>query len=339
MTPSILVTGGAGYIGSLTCVRLIEAGYRPIVLDNFSNSHPAVLARIAQLTGQAVTLVAGDVRDGALLERLLARGGIHAAIHFAGLKAVGGSVAQPLDYYDVNLLGTLCLLQAMDRAGVRRLVFSSSATVYGQPQELPLTESAPVAPANPYGQTKLAAERLIADVAASNPAWATASLRYFNPVGAHPSGQMGEDPRGIPNNLMPYIAQVAVGRRDELHIYGDDYPTRDGTGERDYIHVLDLVDGHVAALRYLDRHTGAHCFNLGTGSAHSVLQVKSAFERACGRTLAHRVVARRSGDVAAYWADPARAQQALGWKAERDLDQMCGDTWRWQSQYPNGYAG
>lgn len=339
MTPSILVTGGAGYIGSLTCVRLIEAGYRPVVYDNFANSHPRVLERIEQLTGQPVTLVTGDVRDRVLLDQVLARERIQAAIHFAGLKAVGESVAQPFDYYDVNVHGTLCLLRALDSAGVRRLVFSSSATVYGEPSQLPLTEDAPLAPTNPYGQTKLAAERLIADVAASRCDWATVSLRYFNPVGAHPSGLMGEDPRGVPNNLMPFIAQVAVGRREALQVFGDDYPTVDGTGERDYIHVLDLADGHIAALRHLDRHPGAHCFNLGTGAAHSVLQLKAAFERACGRALAHRIVGRRSGDIAVYWADPTRARQAMGWTAHRDLAQMCADTWRWQSQHPNGYAG
>ncbi|MFZ2987769.1 UDP-glucose 4-epimerase GalE [Ideonella sp.] len=339
MKPNILVTGGAGYIGSHTCVRLIEAGYHPVVLDNFSNSHPRVMDRIEALTGLAPTLVAGDVRDGALLQQVLARHELHAAIHFAGLKAVGESVAKPLDYYDVNVQGTLCLLRALDAAGVRKLVFSSSATVYGEPSELPLTEQADLGPTSPYGQTKLVAERAIAETAASRPDWATVSLRYFNPVGAHPSGTMGEDPRGVPNNLMPYIAQVAVGRREALQVFGADYPTPDGTGVRDYIHVLDLADGHVAALRHLDAQPGAHCFNLGTGEGQSVLQLKAAFEQACGKPLPHRVVARRAGDVAAYWADPARARQTLGWQARRDLGQMCSDTWRWQQSHPNGYAG
>jgi UDP-glucose 4-epimerase len=338
MTQTVLVTGGAGYIGSLTCVRLIESGYRPIVLDNFVNSHPRVLDRVKQLTGHAVTLITGDIRDTELLSGVFASASIDAVIHFAGLKAVGESVALPLEYYDVNVHGTLCLLRAMDQAGVRRLVFSSSATVYAETTQLPLDEQAPLAPANPYGQTKLAAERAIADVARSRPDWATVSLRYFNPAGAHPSGELGEDPRDVPNNLMPFMAQVAVGRREALQVYGADYPTVDGTGVRDYIHVLDLAEGHIAALRYLHTHPGTHCFNLGTGIGHSVLQLKAAFERACGKPLAYRLVARRAGDVAACWADASLARQLLGWQAQRDLDQMCADTWHWQSRHPKGYA-
>ncbi len=338
MSRTILVTGGAGYIGSITCVRLIECGFRPLLLDNFSNSQPTVVARIGQLTGQAVSCVHGDVRDGELLDEVLAREPIAAAIHFAGLKAVGESTERPLDYWDVNVAGTLSLLRALDRAGVRRLVFSSSAAVYGEPRQLPLAENSPQAPANPYGRTKLAAERAIADVAATHPDWAAACLRYFNPVGAHPSGLLGEDPRGVPNNLMPFIAQLAVGRHHSLTVHGNDYPTADGTGVRDYIHVLDLADGHIAALRHLEANPGVHCFNLGTGTGHSVLELNAAFERACGRPLAHRIGPRRPGDVAACVADPARAREVLGWRAKRTLEQMCADTWRWQSTHPAGYA-
>ena len=338
MTASILVTGGAGYIGSITCVRLIECGYRPVVLDNFCNSHPLALARIEQLTGERVAHVRGDVRDGALLDQLLQRETIDAVIHFAGLKAVGESVAQPLAYYDANVQGSLSLLRALDRAAVRKLVFSSSATVYGEPQRLPLTENAALAPSNPYGHTKLAVERMLIDQATARADFASISLRYFNPVGAHPSGMLGEDPRGVPNNLLPFIAQVAVGRREALQVYGSDYPTLDGTGVRDYVHVLDLAEGHVAALRYLDLHPGAHRFNLGTGVGHSVLQVVAAFEQSCGKRVPYRRVARRPGDLAALWADPSLAQAELGWMATRDLPQMCADAWRWQSQNPNGYG-
>ncbi len=338
MRPTVLVTGGAGYLGSITCVRLIESGFRLLLLDDFSNSHPAVIERIARLTGEPVSCTCGDVRDGALLDELLAREPIAAAIHFAGLKAVGESASRPLDYWDVNVGGTLSLLRALDRAGVRRMVFSSSAAVYGEPRQLPLAEDSPLAPASPYGQTKLAAERVIADVAATHPDWAATCLRYFNPVGAHPSGLLGEDPRGVPNNLMPYLAQLAVGRQRELTVHGNDYPTIDGTGVRDYLHVLDVADGHIAALRHLEANPGAHCFNLGTGTGHSVLQLKAAFERACGRTLPHRIGPRRAGDVAACVADPARAREVLGWRATRILDQMCADTWRWQSTHPAGYA-
>ena len=334
---TVLVTGGAGYLGSITCVRLIESGFRPLLLDDFSNSHPRVIERIACLTGEPVRCIRGDVRDGAMLDDLLAREAVVAAIHFAGLKAVGESASRPFDYWDVNVGGTLSLLRALDRAGVRRLVFSSSAAVYGKSQQLPLAEDSPQAPANPYGHTKLAAERVIADVAATHPDWAAACLRYFNPVGAHPSGLLGEDPRGVPNNLMPYLAQVAVGRRKELTVHGDDYPTIDGTGVRDYIHVLDLADGHIAALRHLEANPGVHCFNLGTGAGHTVLQLKAAFERACGHALAHRIGPRRVGDVAACVADPTRAREVLGWRATRDLAQMCADTWRWQRMHPAGY--
>lgn len=338
MRHTVLVTGGAGYLGSITCVRLVECGYRPLLLDDFSNSHPTVVARIARLTGEMPTCVRGDVRDAALLDELLAREPVYAAIHFAGLKAVGESTVRPLDYWDANLGGTLSLLRALERAGVRRLVFSSSAAVYGEARQLPLGEDSPLAPASPYGRTKLAAERLIADVAATRADWAAACLRYFNPVGAHPSGLLGEDPRGVPNNLMPFMAQLAVGRHRELTVHGSDYPTVDGTGVRDYVHVLDLADGHVVALRHLADNPGVHCFNLGTGRGHSVLELKAAFERACGRALPHRMGPRRPGDAAACVADPTRAREVLGWRATRDLDRMCVDSWRWQQAHPQGYG-
>jgi len=334
---NILVTGGAGYIGSHTCVQLLQAGLRPVILDNLCNSKPEVLARIARLGGQQPGFVQGDVRDGVLLARVLREERIAAVIHFAGLKAVGESVAQPLAYYDHNVQGTLALLAAMREAGQRSLVFSSSATVYGDPQSLPLREDAPLSATNPYGRTKLVVEQILADLAAADPGWSLTALRYFNPVGAHESGLIGEDPQGVPNNLMPYIAQVAVGRRAALRVFGNDYPTPDGTGVRDYIHVVDLADGHLAALKYAHGRPGLHRFNLGTGQGQSVLEMLAAFGRACGRELPHEFAPRRPGDVAACWADPARAQRELGWRAQRNLDQMCADTWRWQSTHPNGY--
>jgi UDP-glucose 4-epimerase len=334
---NILVTGGAGYIGSITCLQLIAAGLRPVILDNFVNSKPAVLDRIAQISGTRPTCVQGDVRDRALLERVLRDEQIDAVIHFAGLKAVGESVAQPLSYYDNNVHGSLVLLDAMRAASVRTLVFSSSATVYGEVQRMPLSEDTPTSATNPYGRTKLMVELILADVAASEPGWSMTALRYFNPVGAHESGLMGEDPQGVPNNLMPFIAQVAVGRRDKLRVFGNDYPTPDGTGLRDYIHVIDLADGHLAALKYGHGRAGLHVFNLGTGRGHSVLEMLAAFSRACGRELAHEFAPRRPGDVATCWADPAHAERELGWRAKRSLDQMCEDTWRWQSNHPNGY--
>jgi UDP-glucose 4-epimerase len=334
---NILVTGGAGYIGSITCIRLIEAGLRPLILDNFCNSSRAVVDRIERLTGVRPALVEGDVRDAALLERLLADHPVDAAIHFAGLKAVGDSVREPLDYYDNNVQGTLVLLRALDAAGVRTLIFSSSATVYGDAREMPLREDAPTSATNPYGRSKLMVEQVLADLAVARPGWSVTRLRYFNPVGAHPSGELGEDPRGVPNNLMPYIAQVAVGRRDRLTVHGSDYPTPDGTGVRDYIHVLDLADGHVAALRHTHGRPGVHTYNLGTGAGHSVLEVLAAYEKACGRPLARVLAGRRPGDVAACWADPALALRELGWRATRTLAQMCEDSWRWQSAHPAGY--
>ncbi|MEY8875771.1 MAG: UDP-glucose 4-epimerase GalE [Leptothrix sp. (in: b-proteobacteria)] len=336
---NILVTGGAGYIGSLTCVQLLAAGHVPVILDNLHNAKAAVVDRIEQVSGTRPTFVRGDVRDRALLERLLREHAIDAVVHFAGLKAVGESVAQPLSYYDVNVHGTLVLLEAMRDAGVRTLVFSSSATVYGDAKDMPLREDAPTSATNPYGRSKLMVEQVLADVVASDASWSLTALRYFNPVGAHPSGRMGEDPQGVPNNLMPFIAQVAVGRRERLAIYGDDYPTVDGTGVRDYIHVMDLADGHLAALAHGHGRAGHHVFNLGTGQGVSVKQMLAAFGQACGRELPFAIVPRRAGDVAACWADPARASAALGWRAGLGLDAMCADTWRWQSANPQGYPG
>ena len=327
----ILVTGGAGYIGSHVCVALAAAGERFVVLDNFSNSRPSVLERVQQITGQAVQCVQGDVRDAALLQELFASHAIEAVMHFAAFKAVGESVAQPLRYYDNNVAGTVALLQAMDAAGVRSMVFSSSATVYGDPASLPIREDFPLSATNPYGWSKLMMEQVLADVAAAEPGlWRIARLRYFNPVGAHESGLIGEDPRGIPNNLLPYVAQVAAGQREALSVYGNDYPTVDGTGVRDYIHVCDLAEGHVAALRYLRQHPGLLTVNLGTGRPVSVLEMVRGFEQASGRPVPYRIVARRPGDVAACWADPALAERLLGWRARRGVEAMCRDAWRWQ---------
>jgi UDP-glucose 4-epimerase len=334
---NILVTGGAGYIGSITTVQLLAAGLRPVVLDNFANSKPAALARIEQVARRAPAFVRGDIRDRALLDRVLKDEKIDAVIHFAGLKAVGESVSQPLAYYDNNVHGTLVLLEAMRDAGVRTLVFSSSATVYGDAKTMPLREDAPTSATNPYGRTKLMIEEILADVVRSDAGWSMTALRYFNPVGAHESGLMGEDPQGVPNNLMPYIAQVAVGRLPALRVWGNDYPTPDGTGVRDYIHVVDLADGHLAALKHAHGRPGMHVFNLGTGRGNSVLEMLAAFGRACGRELPYEIQARRPGDVAACWADPARAERELGWRAVRTLELMCADAWRWQSMNPTGY--
>lgn len=328
----ILVTGGAGYIGSHTCVALAEAGERYLVLDNFSNSRHSVLERVGRITGRIPECIEGDVRDAALLGKLLASHAIDAVIHFAALKAVGESVSQPLAYYDNNVAGTVTLLQAMQAAGVRTLVFSSSATVYGDPASLPIREDFPLSATNPYGWTKLMMEQVLSDVDASKPGqWQIARLRYFNPVGAHASGLIGEDPQGIPNNLMPYVAQVAAGKRELLSVYGGDYDTPDGTGLRDYIHVCDLAEGHVAALRYLRAHPGLLTVNLGTGKPTSVLEMVRHFEQASGRPVPYRIVARRPGDVAACWADPGLAEKLLGWRTRRDLQAMCADAWRWQS--------
>ena len=337
MSMNILVTGGAGYIGSHTCVALLEAGHQVTVIDNLCNSNADVLTRVQALTGRSLRFVHGDIRSRDDLARAFADG-IDAVIHFAALKAVGESCDQPLTYFDNNISGTIVLMQAMQAAGVERLVFSSSATVYGQPDHVPVKEDAPLRVTNPYGRTKLVMEDLIRDWCASRPELSAVLLRYFNPVGAHPSGQIGEDPRGIPNNLMPYIAQVASGQRERLHVFGNDYPTPDGTGIRDYLHVMDLADAHVKALDYATTHTGCEAFNLGTGQGHSVLELVRAFEHASGRKIPCTITQRRPGDVAEIWADPARAMQVLGWAAQYDLAAMCADTWRWQRDNPTGYA-
>jgi UDP-glucose 4-epimerase len=336
---TILVTGGLGYIGSHTCLALAKAGYALAIVDNLVNSKRLVFDRLKALArGAALAFHECDLRDGAALERVFATGPVASVVHFAGLKAVGESVEKPLAYYDNNVVGTLRLLETMARHGVRRMVFSSSATVYGEPQSLPMSESHPLAPTNPYGRTKLVIEQLLADTAGADPEFHYAALRYFNPTGAHPSGELGEDPAGIPNNLFPYISQVAIGRRAALRVWGKDYPTPDGTGVRDYIHVMDLAEGHVAALAYLERARGSLTVNLGTGRGYSVLEAAKAFERASGRSIPLDFAARRHGDVAACFADPSLAAKALGWKARLDLDAMCRDVWRWQSANPKGYA-
>ncbi|MCD9622929.1 UDP-glucose 4-epimerase GalE [Rhabdothermincola salaria] len=338
MSGAVLLTGGAGYIGSHTCLVLLEAGHDVVVVDDLSNASEESLRRVAELTGRPVAFHQVDLRDTEALDAVVAEHPIESVVHFAGLKAVGESVEQPLRYYDVNVGGTVSLLDVLQRRGIRRLVFSSSATVYGEPETVPIDEAAPVGATNPYGRTKLVIEQILADVAVADPAWHMVALRYFNPVGAHPSGRIGEDPRGIPNNLMPFVMQVAVGRRDELVVFGDDYPTPDGTCVRDYIHVMDLAEGHRAALDRLDDLPGYRPVNLGTGSGSTVLEVVAAASRAVGRRLPRRVGDRRAGDVVASFADPSRAQQVLGWQAGRGLDEMCADAWRWQSNNPQGYA-
>lgn len=334
---SILVTGGAGYIGSHTVVELLNAGHAVTVIDNFCNSSPAVPERIERIAGRKLVFVRADVRDRAALQSLFEAHRYDAVIHFAGLKAVDESVAEPLRYYDNNVGGSLALFEAMARAGVKTVVFSSSATVYGDPASVPIREDAPVAPTNPYGRSKLMVEDILRETAAADAGWRVALLRYFNPVGAHESGLIGEDPNGVPNNLMPYISQVAVGRRECLSVWGGDYPTPDGTGVRDYIHVVDLARGHLAALANMPA-SGVLTVNLGTGRGYSVLEVLRAFERASGRPVPYRIAARRPGDVAVCYADPALAAARLGWRAEYDIDRMCADTWRWQRMNPQGYA-
>ena len=334
---TILVTGGAGYIGSHTTLLLLEAGYKVVVLDNLSNSSRESLRRVEALTDKSVTLVEGDIRDSELLDCLFKKYAPEAVIHFAGLKAVGESVAEPLSYYDCNVTGTLRLLEAMERAGVKSLVFSSSATVYGDPAEVPIREDFPLSATNPYGATKLHIEDMLRDLYRSDSAWNVAILRYFNPVGAHESGMIGEDPSGIPNNLMPYIAQVAVGKHEFLRVFGGDYPTPDGTGVRDYIHVMDLADGHLSALEYLADKGGLLITNLGTGRGYSVLEMVAAFSSASARDVPYQIVERRPGDVASCYADPTHAEKTFGWRARRGIDQMCLDHWRWQSANPEGY--
>ena len=333
----ILVTGGAGYIGSHTCVELLDAGHDVTVFDNFCNSQPEALARVQRITGKRPALIQGDVRERAALVAALRDSGATSVIHFAGLKAVGESVQNPLAYYDNNVVGTVQLLEAMTECGVKTLVFSSSATVYGDPQRLPLTEDHPLSATNPYGQTKLVIESMLRDLYRSDATWRIAILRYFNPVGAHESGLIGEDPQGTPNNLLPFVAQVAVGRREFLNVWGNDYATPDGTGVRDYIHVVDLALGHLKALERLQKQAQCLAVNLGTGVGYSVLDMVHAFEKASGKPVPFRVAPRRAGDVAACYADPAQAWALLGWRAQRGLEAMCADAWRWQSGNPNGY--
>ncbi len=334
----ILVTGGAGYIGSHTCVALLQAGHEVVVVDNLANGKAEALRRAEEIAGKRLRAFHEvDVRDRTALRKVFDRHPVDAVIHFAAMKAVGESVRVPLAYYDNNVGGTVALAEVMAEAGVRRLVFSSSATVYGDPESVPIREDAPTGATNPYGWSKWMMERILGDLAGADLRWHVVLLRYFNPVGAHPSGRIGEDPQGIPNNLMPYVSQVAVGRLAELQIFGNDYATPDGTGVRDYIHVVDLARGHVHAVERLDALSGVHVFNLGTGRGYSVLEVVRAFERAAGREIPYRCVARRSGDIAACWADPERAETVLGWRAELGLDAMCNDAWRWQSNNPNGY--
>jgi UDP-glucose 4-epimerase len=339
MSPSsaVLVTGGAGYIGSHTMVELLLAGFNVVCLDNFCTSTPEVVRRVERLGGRAVRLIEGDVRDPAALERAFSVMPISAAVHFAALKAVAQSVASPLDYYDNNVTGTLQLLRQCQRRGVRRVVFSSSATVYGAPPALPYTEDMPLAPINPYGATKAAVEQVLRDLCASDPHMSAVCLRYFNPIGAHPSGLIGEDPRGVPNNVFPIITQVAIGARPHLSVFGDDWPTTDGTGVRDYVHVVDLAIGHVRALQFSAAHSGFVALNLGTGRGTSVLELVGCFEKATGRRVPFRIRSRRAGDLAAYWAGVDRAHGILGWRATRTVHDMCKDGWRWQQANPEGY--
>lgn len=337
----ILVTGGAGYIGSHTCVALAQSGFDFLIFDNFCNAKHSVLRKIEELGNKPIRVVEGDICDTGLLKRTIISNNVSCVIHFAALKAVGESVRKALDYYSNNVTGTISLLRAMRETGVNSLVFSSSATVYGEPVSVPIKEDSPTYAKSPYGQTKVMAEQILADMVISEPDfWRVACLRYFNPVGAHPEGKIGEDPRGSPNNLMPFLSQVATGRRKYLSIFGDDYNTQDGTGIRDYIHVMDLADGHLAALDYLNSNPSGTLLtvNLGTGRGYSVLEVLAAFEQASGKKIPYRIVERRPGDVARCYADPSRAKEMLGWQAVRGLDEMCADTWRWQSENPLGYS-
>ena len=332
----ILLTGGAGYIGSHTVIALRAAGFEPLVLDNFSNSHPEVLVRLEKITGAPLQWVRGNVANQSLVADLIREHQVQAVIHLAAFKAVGESVEQPLRYFENNVGGLLGLLGAMAKTECRFIVFSSSATVYGNPKSMPVTEDMPTSYANPYGHTKLICEQILQSLSATDNCWKTAVLRYFNPVGAHESGEIGEDPVGIPNNLMPLVAQVAVGRRDKVYVYGGDYPTPDGTGVRDYIHVMDLAEGHVASLRHLLK-CDSHLVNLGTGMGYSVLDLISSYSRACGTLIPYEIIGRRAGDVASVYADPSKAKILLGWHAKRDLQCMCESSWYWQSKYPYGF--
>lgn len=334
----ILITGGAGYIGSHTALELLNEGYEVVVYDNLCNSSQESLRRVEELTGKTVKFYEGDVLDGAALEAMFRAENVDAVIHCAALKAVGESVQKPLEYYQNNITGTLTLMDVMNRVGVKNIVFSSSATVYGSPEEMPITESCPKGQCtNPYGWTKSMMEQIMSDVQKANSDWNVILLRYFNPVGAHKSGRIGEDPKGIPNNLMPYISQVAVGKLEKLGVFGNDYNTPDGTGVRDYIHVVDLAIGHVKAINYIFTNPGLDVINLGTGVGYSVLDMVKAFSKACGKEIPYEIKPRRAGDIDMCYADPSKALKVLGWKAERGLDEMCEDTWRWQSQNPNGY--
>ncbi|MCI8708610.1 MAG: UDP-glucose 4-epimerase GalE [Dorea sp.] len=336
----VLITGGAGYIGSHTALELLNAGYETVVYDNLSNSSRESVKRVEELTGKQVIFYEGDVLDKENLTSVFEKEGIDAVIHCAALKAVGESVRKPLEYYHNNIAGTLALMDVMRNVGVKNIVFSSSATVYGNPETIPITEECPKGQCtNPYGWTKSMMEQIMTDLQKSDPEWNVILLRYFNPVGAHKSGRIGEDPKGIPNNLMPYITQVAVGKLEKLGVFGDDYDTHDGTGVRDYIHVVDLAVGHVKAIDYILTNPGLDVINLGTGVGYSVLDMVKAFSKACGKELPYEIKPRREGDIAMCYADPAKALNVLGWKAERGLDEMCEDSWRWQSQNPNGYEG
>lgn len=333
----VLVTGGMGYIGSHTCIQMIAAGMTPIIFDNLYNSKSSVLDRIEEVSGQRPIFIEGDIRDKGVLDKVFNQYNIESVIHFAGLKAVGESVSMPLEYYDNNVNGSYVLVSAMRDAGVKSLIFSSSATVYGDPASTPILENFPTSATNPYGRSKLIVEECLTDFQQANPDWSITLLRYFNPVGSHPSGRLGEDPQGIPNNLMPFVSQVAVGRREFLSVFGSDYPTIDGTGVRDYIHVMDLADGHLAALNHVGKKSNLHIYNLGTGKGNSVLEMVVAFEKASGKSIPYKLVDRRPGDIAECWADPAKAKADLSWVATRTLNDMTQDTWRWQSNNPEGY--
>ncbi|MCT8342235.1 UDP-glucose 4-epimerase GalE [Photorhabdus kleinii] len=334
-----LITGGAGYIGSHTVLALLERGADVVVIDNLCNSSPESLRRVEKLTGKSIKFYQGDVLDLNLLNKIFQENNIESVIHFAGLKAVGESTRKPLEYYQNNVTGTLVLLQAMRANGVHQLIFSSSATVYGDPEFVPLTENAKVGgTTNPYGTSKLMVEQILKDFAAAEPSFKITSLRYFNPVGAHPSGMIGEDPNGIPNNLLPYITQVAIGRLECLSVYGNDYPTKDGTGVRDYIHVMDLAEGHIAAIDYLDKQQSYEVFNLGTGAGYSVLELLHTFEKASGKDIPYKITDRRPGDIAECWSDPSRAHDILGWQGTHNIDDMMRDSWNWQKNNPYGYG-
>ena len=338
MSKNILVTGGAGYIGSHTCLELLEDGYNVVVVDNLSNSSKESLTRVGELTGKNIDFIEGDIRNQPLLEEIMQRYSIGAVVHFAGLKAVGESVEKPLEYFENNVGGTISLCKAMANCGVKNLVFSSSATVYGDPHTVPITEDFPLSATNPYGRSKLHIEEMLRDLYVSDNSWNIALLRYFNPVGAHSSGKIGEDPNGIPNNLVPYITQVAVGRLEQLSVFGDDYNTKDGTGVRDYIHVVDLAKGHLKAIEALAESGGVITVNLGTGTGYTVLEMVEAFRKATGKDIPCKMAPRRAGDIAECYANPANAAQIIGWKAELGIDDMAADSWRWQKNNPNGYG-